>query len=204
MVAGVTMPNKNIRRGPAAGGAPSDFTNRSTANDIYIDGQSDRLTHGVGSSGTSVRNVQTTASTNVTSVGNGADQTEDTLQTYSLSGGSLRANGDCIIIQAWGRTGANGDSKDIKLYFGATVVASALASTANAKSWYAYAEVYKTGAGAQLAFGTLQVDATAGAVQRTTPAETETAAITIKTTGKENTANTANSILSDVLSVDVA
>lgn len=198
------MPIRFIKRGPAAGGPDTDFINLTRANGVYIDGQSDRLVHGTGASGTSSRNIQTTANTNVTSVGNGADQTEDNLQTYSLPAGSLRNNGDCIIIQAWGRTGANADSKDIKLYFGGTVIASALASTANAKNWYAYAEVYKTGAGAQLAFGSLQVDATAGAIQRTTPAETETAAITIKTTGKENTASTANSILSDVLSVDVA
>lgn len=46
------MPNKNIRRGPAAGGAPSDFTNRSVANDCYIDAVTNQLVTGTGSSGT--------------------------------------------------------------------------------------------------------------------------------------------------------
>jgi hypothetical protein len=46
-----TLPNKNIRRGPAAGGAPSDFTNRQTANDIYVDGSTNALTLGTGTSG---------------------------------------------------------------------------------------------------------------------------------------------------------
>lgn len=47
------MPNKNIRRGPAAGGAPPDFTNRATANDCYIDAVTNNLTIGTGASGTS-------------------------------------------------------------------------------------------------------------------------------------------------------
>lgn len=51
------MPNKNIRRGPAAGGAPSDFTNRSTANDIYVDGSTGILTLGTGTSGTSSKQI---------------------------------------------------------------------------------------------------------------------------------------------------
>lgn len=182
----------------------SNVKNTSKDNFVLIAPTSGRMRHGVGKSGTTGRNVQETAVANVTSVGNGADQTEDNLQTGSLLAYSLRDVGDCIILTAYGRTGANGDSKDIKLYFGATVVASALATTANAKNWYAYAEVYKTGAGAQLAFGFVQVDTTAGAIQRSTPAETDTAAITVKTTGKENTASTANSIISDVLTADVA
>jgi len=45
-------PNKNIRRGPAAGGAPPDFTNRATANDIYVDAVTGALTLGTGASGT--------------------------------------------------------------------------------------------------------------------------------------------------------
>lgn len=183
-----------------------DADSKNTSKDAFVSigKTSGRMRHGVGQSGTTGRNVQETAGVSVTSVGNGADQTEDNLQSLSLPAYSLRDNGDCIILTAYGRTGANGDSKDIKLYFGSTVVASALASTANAKNWYAYAEIYKTGAGAQVAFGYMQVDATAGAIQRSTPAETDTAAITVKTTGKENTASTANSILSDVLSADVA
>src|SRR6266853_2927937 len=52
MGAKFSMPNKNIRRGPAAGGAPSDFINRPTANDIYVDGSTDIVTVGTGTSGT--------------------------------------------------------------------------------------------------------------------------------------------------------
>src|SRR5258708_5324130 len=71
------MPNKNIRRGPAAGGAPPDFTNRATANDVYVDGLSGNLVIGTGSSGTSSKTVSTgvdatvpiTASTSLTPTG---------------------------------------------------------------------------------------------------------------------------------------
>lgn len=55
------MANKNIRRGPAAGGAPSDFTNRAVANDIYVDGLTDILTVGKGASGVLSRQVSTVA-----------------------------------------------------------------------------------------------------------------------------------------------
>lgn len=54
------MPNKNIRRGPPAGGAPSDFTNRSVANDIYVDAVTNALTYGTGASGTATAIVQAT------------------------------------------------------------------------------------------------------------------------------------------------
>jgi hypothetical protein len=193
------MPSRQVKR--LIGGLAAGDVNHPNGNIVGVDSRSERPYFGYGTSGQTIRPLFSIIANNVTSVGNGADQTEDNLQTVSINAGALTAAGDAVELEAWGRTGANGDSKDVKLYFGATVVASALASTANAKNWYAYAIVYKTGSNAQLAFGYAQVDATAGSIQRSTPAETDTAAITVKTTGKENTANTANSIISDVLTV---
>lgn len=51
------MPNQNIRRGPAAGGAPTDFVNRATSNECYVDGSTNALVLGTGASGTSSRNL---------------------------------------------------------------------------------------------------------------------------------------------------
>lgn len=51
------MANKNIRRGPSTGGAPSDFTNRVTANDIYVDGSTGALTLGTGTSGVGIKQI---------------------------------------------------------------------------------------------------------------------------------------------------
>jgi hypothetical protein len=45
------MPNKNIVRGPAAGGAPADFFNAPNANGVYIDGATGELILGTGTSG---------------------------------------------------------------------------------------------------------------------------------------------------------
>jgi hypothetical protein len=156
---------------------------------------------GGGLAGTADMNPVGSFATNITAVGNGADQTEDNLQTFSLAANALDANGKCVYIYAAGSTGANADSKDLKLYFGATVVAQILANTANAKSWYADAFVCRTSAGAQIASGSAQVDATASVATVTTPAETETGAIVIKVTGKENAANTANAVVSKLLVV---
>lgn len=62
------MPNKNIRRGPAAGGAPSDFTNRQVANDIYVDGSSGVLTLGTGTSGVAAKSILDNATSGFGSV----------------------------------------------------------------------------------------------------------------------------------------
>jgi len=59
------MPNHNIRRGPSAGGAPPDFTNRPTANDCYVDGSTGNLVIGTGTSGTSSKIVSTGVDTPV-------------------------------------------------------------------------------------------------------------------------------------------
>jgi hypothetical protein len=142
--------------------------------------------------------------TSTTSVGNTADQTEDTLQTYSLPASALVNTNACLYIYASGSTGASGDSKDVKLYFGATVIAQVLANAANAKGWEAEAYVCRTGSNTQYASGYAQVDTTASTILVTTPAETETGAIVIKTTGKDNTANTANSVVSKLLIVQGA
>ncbi len=51
------MAVKSIRRGPAAGGAPTNFVSRSVSNDVYVDGSTDRLVFSIGASGTSSKTV---------------------------------------------------------------------------------------------------------------------------------------------------
>jgi hypothetical protein len=162
-----------------------------------------KIRHGSATSSTDMNPIGSYVP-NLTAVGNGADQTEDNLQTFPLGANALDATGKGVYIYAAGSTGANGDSKDVSLYFGATKIATIAANTANAKGWEAEAFCWKTGANAQLCTGYAQVDTTASTIFVTTPAETDTGAITIKTTGKENTANTANSVVSKVLVVQGA
>ena len=51
------MPTKDIQRGPATGGAPANFTNLPNANGIYVDGLTDELVVGTGTSGVSSTNI---------------------------------------------------------------------------------------------------------------------------------------------------
>jgi len=49
------MPERYIERGPSGGGAPVDFDNLPGANGTYVDGSTDALVVGTGTSGTSSR-----------------------------------------------------------------------------------------------------------------------------------------------------
>lgn len=51
------MPNKNIVRGPAAGGAPVDFFNAPNANGVYVDGSTGQLVLGTSTSGVAKKNI---------------------------------------------------------------------------------------------------------------------------------------------------
>jgi hypothetical protein len=136
--------------------------------------------------------------------GTGADTTEDALHQFSLPANTLNPTNACVYIFVAGVTGANTDSKDIRLYFGSTVIASALAQTANAKSWFASAYVCRTGANAQSAFGTAQVDTSPTAPAVTSPAENETGNIVVKVTGKDNTAANAGAVVQKLLIIQAA
>lgn len=137
----------------------------------------------------------------LTSAGNGADQTEDTLRSFSIPANTMGANGvQGFRIRAFGVTGASGDNKTIKLYFGSTSVSSGVI-TDNAKNWFFDLTVYRSGASTQVVVCEFQHDTTAAAPTVTTATETETAAILVKVTGQETTASTANQIILKMLEV---
>lgn len=132
---------------------------------------------------------------NVTSVGNGADQTEDVLSTFSIPANTMGANGvQGFEIDAWGTFGATGDNKQVKLYFGAVNIASGVV-TDNAKNWHMRLKVYRSGLNTQVVVGDGQHDTTVTTPTVTTGAEVETGAIIAKVTGQETTASTANQIV---------
>lgn len=58
------MPERFIQRGPAAGGAPADFTNLPGATGIYVDGLTNELVVGSGISGTTAAAVVSVDATN--------------------------------------------------------------------------------------------------------------------------------------------
>jgi hypothetical protein len=127
----------------------------------------------------------------LTSTGNGADTTEDALQSYSLPANSLDQAGRCVRISAWGTLANNADSKIIRLYFGASVISSGSLTLANV-NWVAEMIVCKTGSSTQSVRGTMQVGTTLIPPYWNAGTDTDASAITIKTTGQAGTTNASD------------
>jgi hypothetical protein len=137
---------------------------------------------------------------NTTQASTTAVVTEEDLWTYSLPANTLSANNKAVRITVFGRTAANANNKDIKLYFAGTVVA-ARSGAFNAQVWMLTATVIRTGASAQLAIGQGSTN-TDDRNTRTTPAGDTTTALTIKMTGQNGTAS-ANDIIFDGATVEL-
>jgi hypothetical protein len=127
-------------------------------------------------------------------VGSGADTTEDTLQSYSLPGGTLANVGDRIRITAGGTFINNTDSKIARVRFGPSQFQTAVSSNASNTSWQITLEVQKTGANAQMTNSIGFTNAQSPGVGGSSSALNDTAAIAISATGQNNTNPTANSV----------
>lgn len=138
-----------------------------------------------------------------TSTGNGADTTEDTLATFSLPANTLLNTGEALRIRAFGTCAANGDNKTMKLYFGASVVATPTAATNN-KNWELELIVVKSGANTQAVLGRGLVDTTPVTPYFNAGADTDTAAITIKCTGQAGTGNANDIVLKGFIVEQIA
>lgn len=137
------------------------------------------LSLGTGSSAT----INGTATTSTTAACTIADTTETVLWTYSLPAGALSANGRGLRITTWGTAGATANSKTIKVYFGATLLANA-ANALNGAAWRTTAVVLRSGAATQVANGDVVFGSWSAASHvAVTPAETMANAITIKMAG---------------------
>lgn len=113
--------------------------------------------------------------------------TETDLLTYTLPAGALSANGAGLRITAWGTLAANGNTKTVRVYFGASVVTT-LASTNNNVAWKSTAVVTRVTATTQVAMGDTYFGALAIADGRTTsPTETLSGSLVIKVTGQSGT-----------------
>src|SRR5262249_15153231 len=131
-------------------------------------------------------------------VGNGADTTEDILFQGVLPANSLDINGRQVLIEAYGNISATSAVKTLKIYFGSSIVWTAINITpaaATTGDWQAQLLVTKTGANAQRAVATLDFSAAASvrSVTRFTGTENDSAAagILCKITGQSSVA-TAN------------
>ncbi len=147
---------------------------------------------------------------NATGVANGADQTEDTVKSFSIpantfsaqfpAGGDIRQGGLIgVTMYAWGSFATSGDTKTVKLYFGSEVISTGAVTTSN-KNWFLELAVFRTGTSLFNVLGNGQGDTTPLTPYMSLGAsETETAAIVAKVTVQ----NTSNNVTAATLNAFV-
>lgn len=139
----------------------------------------------------------------VASVGNGADTTEDTLQTLTIPAATLVNIGDRIRIVAGGTYGATTDSKTVKVKIGAAVIFATLtASIATAVSWRTTIDVVKTGANTQFGTSSSTSHQVVAQSQNVTGVMNDTGTLAVVVTGQNNTNSVAGSVVCNYLSVE--
>ena len=81
--------------------------------------------------------------TSVVNVGAG----EDTLQTYTMPGGTLAADGDRLLIRACGYFAATANNKTLKYYFGSNVITLVNAVAVSGEMWWLEVELFRSTSG---------------------------------------------------------
>ncbi len=141
-----------------------------------------------------------------TSVGNGADTTEDTLQTYTLPASTLAVNGQALRIKVRGQFSTLSATKTIRVYFGATVIATYFNTAAALFNLDLDTTIMRASATTQTS-SAIVVEAannsTGGQTfnEQLSPTETLSGNIIIKVTG-QSTVGTANAVTCDVVLVE--
>lgn len=141
------------------------------------------------------------------SVGNGADTTEDLLQSFTIPANTLGAVGDTIHVVAGGSFAASTDSKTANIRFGGisgNLLGTCTGSAAGTVSWYLEAWITKTGTTAQ-SFSTVGtvINATTGGTKSGTTVLDETNTIQLVVTGKNATNSVANSVTCQFMFVEL-
>jgi hypothetical protein len=136
-------------------------------------------------------------------VGNGADTTDDTLQSVTVKANNLKAAGKSVEFEAFGSLAANGNNKTIKVFFGATVIATTGVITTSGGSWYAWGTITRTAVGVQTIFAGIQVGLAVIVATLTTGALDETTDLVLKSTGASPTSGAANDVKGNLLAAVV-
>jgi hypothetical protein len=136
------------------------------------------------------------------SVGNGADTTEDTLQTYVVPANTLVNVGDRIIIEAAGTFAASTDNKTMRVRFNGGTASAFISGIAVGQTlWSTRFVLMKTGANTQMFIGPVISSNTVlnngGGLSLT-----DTASITITISGQNATNPVAGSITCRYMTVD--
>lgn len=127
----------------------------------------------------------------VTATGTTTTVADTTMATYSLPGGTLATPGDAVRVVCWGTSAVNSNSKNIKLFFGASTYSTVMNGTSKILSgdtWYLEMIVMRSSATAQVVLGRGFTGITPVNLGSTAGAETLANAITIKCSGTTPTA----------------
>lgn len=110
--------------------------------------------------------------------------TEYTLNSVTLPASAFNATGQGVEVSAWGTLAANANAKNVKIYFGATAVATVTGSTANTKDYLVTLRCIRTGSSTQSCVGSITVDTGTAAtfsVAALTATDTNAIVIALKT-----------------------
>lgn len=116
---------------------------------------------------------------------------ETTLSSYVIQPNVLAKDGYNLEIKAWGTFAANGNNKEIKLYFGNTVIYDTGIHATNSGTWNFNATVVRTGTSAEQAITSFASSnaTTPSSSSFIQPTEPLSATVTIKVTGKGTSNN---------------
>ena len=172
--------------GPNAWNAARLFTGGAAGESVVADAAS--------ATGASWANRSRVLTVGITQTGTPASLVETDLWSYTMAGATLNTDGRGLRISVFGTTGANGNSKTLRLYFGATVL-SGNPTAGNGLPWSIRADLLRTGATTQVANALLNVgNATSFMQTGSTPAETLANPVIIRCTG-QNAVASANDIV---------
>jgi hypothetical protein len=119
---------------------------------------------------------------------------ETNLYNPTIDGNTLSANGKALRLRAFGSFAANGNTKTVRVKWGATTILT-FAGTPNAQNWEVEATIIRTGAATQVVFARILVAPTAGGaltdsrVINGTAAETLSGDVGLQITGQSDTAS---------------
>lgn len=132
---------------------------------------------------------------NVTPLSSSATNTTQTMMSYSLPANALAANGQGVMITAWGTYGGNAQTKTVALEFGGVNI-NAGALTQSGSTWVLTGRVHRIGSSSQAVL----FDGKAGSVsltaKGTSDTSTDTGAISIAVKALHASASAADVVQS--------
>src|SRR6202035_540254 len=127
--------------------------------------------------------------TQLVSAATGANTTETDLQTFTLPANLFDAVGRGIRFKMWGATGADANTKTVRVYFGTgNKIYDSTGVISNNGSWMVMGEIYKIGTNLQASWTTGIFINSWPSTDAQQNSQTESGTIVLKVTGQNSTA----------------